>query len=156
MERIMPCGNEGKWTVPLTMCIKGIRRLWWAINKNLWLFSKPPPAKNIRTCNGMANQETCLRQCMRKLKAYRGRGTSPLPQGKNHLCKMGIGLVKVCDGNKEWFKKTDFIKKTGPNWMRFWTVVFIDCSHLQLSSGTCLVKLYLHLNSLRCGQETHT
>lgn len=51
--------------------------------------------------NGIANQETCLRQCMRKLKAYRGRGTSPLPQGKNHLCKMGIGLVKVCDGNKE-------------------------------------------------------
>ena len=37
---------------------------------------------------------------------------------------MGIGLVKVCDGNKEWFKKTDFIKETGPNWMRFWTDVF--------------------------------
>lgn len=51
--------------------------------------------------NGIANQETCLRQCMRKLKAYRGGGTSPLPQRKNHLCKMGIGLVKVCDGNKE-------------------------------------------------------
>jgi len=111
MERIMPCGNEGKWTVPLTMCIKGIRRLWWAINKNLWLFSKPPPAKSIRTCNGMANQETCLRQCMRKLKALGEGAQAPYPKGKTICVKWELGLWKSVMVTKNDLRKLILLRR---------------------------------------------